>query len=352
MWPSELKRQRDRAEWLGPLEVLVGTSAEDRTDRFVGRRHELKALTNFAETLRPRSVGEMETQLLRRVGGAPSSNPGANAMKLIAPCGMGKSALIAKFALDHAVKSAIPFPFIYFDCRKLSPQSCCSIDLLCGATWQLSLQFPDHTNSLTALGEEVRDWLAKSEDASACLKNSGDNRGQRTFEAFFLSFRSYLEATSGWSDRTLIVFDALDAVQASTDTMAGVKEFLRLLCAGGFPQLRILLAGRSDPKELLDLPWLNTAKRPLTLGPLSMVDTREMVNKLGDRLLQEEWQPVWAREIAGRSNTRPDRREPLSLQRGVEFICSVSKERRDEAVRDYVRSSIGGSPGFSLLWKC
>lgn len=300
--PSELRRQRDRAEWLRPLEVLVGASPQDGTDRFVGRRLELKALANFADNLRSWSVGEMETRLLRSVRGIPSRSQATKAMRLVAPCGMGKSALIAKFALDCALKSPTPFPFIYFDCGKLSPRTCHPIDLLRDAAWQLSLQFPDYTSSLTALGNEVRDWIANSDDASGRSKVSGDHRRQQRFEKLFLSFRNHLEAASRWSDRTLVVFDAFDAFQDNPNPIAGVKEFLRLLSARGFPQLRILFAGRSDAKELLDLPWLDMAKRPLTLGPLGVADAREMMEKLGSLLLRDEWQPVWACKITGRSN--------------------------------------------------
>ncbi|UVC12310.1 hypothetical protein IHQ71_29225 (plasmid) [Rhizobium sp. TH2] len=260
-------------------------------------------------------------------------------MMLVAPSGLGKSTLVAKFAMTYVLKSAVPFPFIYFNFGTASSRPRRSLDLLVEAARQLSLQFPDYCRSFTNLKGRVSDWIAEGDDVGHRSKKSGDDSAlQGSSETFFVSFRDQLQATSRWSDRTVMVFDALETIQSSPDAMSDLKEFLRLLCANGFPQLRLLFAGRAEVAEFRDEPWLDMVKKPLTLGPLGIAEACEMVNRLGALLLRDNWRPSWANKIAGCSNDPPGRREPLALRVGVERICSASKEQRDKVVGDYAES--------------
>ena len=135
---SDARRFLERSELLEPLRVLVGTTGgwdgTPRKDRFVGRQQEIATLRKFVDELKGESLGEGVGRLLNRFYKGALYLFGVQDESVLfveAQGGLGKSTLMAKFMVDHALNQIAPFPFAYldFDRASLHPRasraSCC-----------------------------------------------------------------------------------------------------------------------------------------------------------------------------------------------------------------------------------
>src|SRR6185369_12765398 len=98
-----------------PLRLLIGAhGARDgipRHDRFRGRADELKQLRAFVDELRSHGAMEAAIRFSKRKGRALIGEEAPDLMMVVARGGLGKSTLLAKFVLDHALDQIQPFPF-------------------------------------------------------------------------------------------------------------------------------------------------------------------------------------------------------------------------------------------------
>jgi hypothetical protein len=327
---DEAKRRLQFAELLEPLRILIGASGgwdgSPRTDRFIGRQRELRALRSFVDELQSEGFLEAITRGAGRMAsGAVAAVTGpspAGVMVWAARGGLGKTALIAKFVLNHALAQSRPFPFAFLDFDRGALQPRDPRLLLVEVAGQVALQF-------TAVAElsELRRQL-RAEIADPQLSRHPDPFG---------SFRRIMRDQITHGQRAfLVVLDTMELVQYDPSALLGVTEFIDKLYDGEFPELRVVAAGRADIPELRQTKGSRAEGALRSLGPLSSGEAAEMAERLGRGWLGPQWQPIWAKRIAGRPNDPPQRREPLSIRVAVELLRAA----KDETERDSLSREI------------
>lgn len=326
---EEARRLLELAELLEPLRLLIGASGGwDGTaarDRFVGRTEELRMLRSFVDELGSQSASEAVVRFTVRVMQSVFAGPAARTLVIEASGGLGKTALIAKFVLDHALGGTRNFPFAYldFDSAALQPRE--PRLLLAEVARQVALQFPELQKTFEDLRQQVRAQLAGDTTAS-----SGDPFG---------TFRSLLsERVTHGSRAFLLVLDTMEVVQFDPRAIEGVLAFVRALhdVPGGFPELRVVAAGRADIPELRAATPTRAASDLFTLAPLALLDAVAMAERLGKDLLGAAWRPEWAVSIAGTQRSPPMRREPLTIRVAVDLLGAG----KDAAERQHLAEEI------------
>ncbi len=330
---AELKRLSDLAELIEPLRIMVGLGDPRqilKKDRFAGRSAELTKLRAFVDTLSSESILETVSRQVFRSGRSLANAAGqgqARLMMISAPGGLGKSTLVAKFALDHAVsRKSFPFAYLDFDRATLQPRN--PAQLLIETVRQIALYFPEEASELMRLREEIRAGLEGGTPAS--------------FDVVCAKFRHTVQAIlSLYGARTfLLVLDTFEIAQSDPKALEGVARFLDLLARGPFSELAIVISGRAEVKEfgsnnaLFDggkPPW-SLAK--LKLAPLKLPDAIQMVDLLGEAIIGNGWHHAWARKIVGRNSDPASRREPLSLRVAVEIVRNARPTEREAIVEE------------------
>ena len=199
---AEVRRYLERAELLEPLRILTGTTGGwdgfAVEDRFVGRREELRELRAFVDELASEGVLESVTRGIGRVVRGVESvfdGRGVGVFVIEAGGGLGKSTLMAKFVLDHALKQSRPFPFAYFDFDRATLQPLEPRQLLLEAIRQVVLQFPAAGPEADKLCQQIRDDLARTKSGTGLFDPFADfrrlvsDRVTRGRRAFLLIFR-------------------------------------------------------------------------------------------------------------------------------------------------------------------
>ena len=323
---TEAQRLLERAEFLEPLRISIGAEGPwdvpPDADRFVGRAGELTQLRAFVDEID--SEGGLEAAS-RHIAGAAEAvrhtfgDRRVQGVRLIiARGGLGKSALIAKFVLDHALKQSRRFPFAYLDFDRAAIQSRDPRSLLLEVARQVALQFPEETGAeLGALREQIRHLLAGTTTTAADADP-------------FESFKSIVRRQITKGERALlVVLDTIENAQSDQQALSGLLAFVERLSTGGFTELRLVAAGRAQIPELLAPSAVRREGVPITLGPMSVSDARKMVQKLGTSLLGDAWRSDWSVRLAGRDGEAEERREPLSLRVAVEILRDEVPEHRD-----------------------
>jgi hypothetical protein len=342
--PSFTAAQRllERAELLEPLRMQIGaTGAWDNApedDRFVGRARQLMVLRAFVDEIKSR--GAMES-IQRNMSGASRAlrrslgDQKVEGVRLIvARGGLGKSALIAKFVLDHALTKGNPFPFAYLDFDRASIQAREPRQLLMEVVRQVALQFP-HVTELVALRDSVRHSFTSTTSRRTMDSDS--------FEEFRRIVRDKI--THG-ARALLIVFDTIEIAQSDAASMKGLLAFMDRMSQGGFGELRLVAAGRAPAPQLLEETYVRHRGEVMTLEPLALDDARKMVKKLGEALLPGDWRESWTLRLAGKKSDLPERREPLSLRVAVETLRDEQPEDRDAASLKIEQLGEEGSENF------
>jgi hypothetical protein len=134
---DEVRRRLDYLRLLAPFESLAGDAV------FRGRQSELDSLRMYVGILRPQS-------LLRRIARStfdwakPIEQP---ALSIYGPGGVGKSALVARFMLEHArLSDELRTPFAYLDFERPALDIGRPLTLCVEMIRQLYLQFPIYEN--------------------------------------------------------------------------------------------------------------------------------------------------------------------------------------------------------------
>ncbi|PWC32778.1 hypothetical protein TSO352_19395 [Azospirillum sp. TSO35-2] len=327
---AEASRQLNLAELLEPLRILIGATdgwnGLPPKDRFSGREAEQRTLRSFVDVLQAQSFSEGFQRFTARVLDGVSNaftERSAGVLVLAARGGLGKTALIAKFVLDHAFAQSRPFPFAYLDFDRGAIQPRDPHRLLIEVAGQVALQHPALEPRLSDLRRRLR----------AAVVDPRAETTQNPFDEFRAVVRGFI-ADKGLP--FLLVLDTMEVVQYDPAALAGVVAFVDELTAGYFPELRVVAAGRADIPELRSATDTRSEGKLLPLPPLPVKDAWTMADRLGRDLLGVDWQETWAKRIAGDEWNPQDRREPLSIRVAVELLCTAE----DTAARDKLAREI------------
>ncbi|WP_141688472.1 pYEATS domain-containing protein [Bradyrhizobium paxllaeri] len=260
---------------------------------------------------------------------------------LIARGGIGKTTLLAKFMLDHAMNQSRQFPFVYLDFDRATLHTREPRQLLFEAARQVSLQFPEVEAELAELTAGLHEEMAAGRSSSI---------------TFFDRFRHVVQKLTRGSRAFLIVFDTMEVVQYDPASLAAVINFVTYLngftAAGAFPELRIVASGRADVPELRTEQDLRSDRNRLILQPLSWSDAGLMARNVGRDFIGDEWQAHWESLVAGNPSDPPERREPLVIRVAIELIRSCKPEDRERLVQSIAKDGENASDGFvGLLYE-
>lgn len=316
---AELRRMQELAELLEPLRILIGADPATGSDRFVGRVAEIRELRGFVDELASESASELITRGIKRAARSISnvvSSRAAGVYTLVARGGLGKSSLIAKFVLDHALNQRRQFPFAYLDFDRASLQPRDPRHLLSETARQVALQFPRLTGPIAELRAGVQ----------ADLQSSGST--QRDHFGWFRDRirRDVLREGQAF----LLILDTMELVQYDQVALDGVAGFLDSLIGPGFPELKIVAVGRAEISELMRQSSAGAEGTRHDLKALSVTEARDMANRLGTALIGSEWRDGWGARIAGSSRDPDMRREPLSIRVAVEVLRGIASDAERE----------------------
>lgn len=240
--PAELRRRAGLARLLAPLRQLVGTS-------FQGREEVLKRLRDYVGV--PASDDEDSSTLGSLARHAERvSRRLLGALFDVAPLfiwgagGVGKSTVIAKFVLSHAVtakKARFPFVYLNFDRTGLVPDE--PLTLLREAARVIAIQYPQ----VTAEAEQLSSWIS---DTLASRAASVSDAPPLEHSALVDQFVKLLKAADGGETPLLWILDTFEEVQyLGTDRVQIVWKFLELL-QSKLLRISIVVAGRSRPEGI------------------------------------------------------------------------------------------------------
>lgn len=231
--------------FLSPFEALAGD------DIFRGRQPELDQLRSYIGVLAP-------SALLRRLADRALSwtKPVAQpALSINGPGGVGKSALVARFMLEHsrlASDARIPFAYLDFDRTILNISE--PGTLICEMLSQLDMQF------------EREGYFRPLRDFFTSNMGTGERLEGISTESYNLRVRSVIADMMGVLEVRLgprpyvVVLDTFEEVQYRgenhafafwelLDEMQRARPFLRVVIAGRAPANSLLL-GQKPPQHL------------------------------------------------------------------------------------------------------
>ncbi|OAI84705.1 ATP-binding protein [Pseudomonas putida] len=341
---ADIQRQMQWLELIEPMRLMIGAPQRQphiilEKDRFAGRGKELRELRSFVDALDSQGTMESLERLVSRTGRRFSNKP--RLMMISARGGLGKSTLISKFAYDHAVMGrGMPFAYLDFDSAILQPHN--PLLLLAEVIRQVSLFFPYDEHLIDSI-EHLHKEARSASQAPPLEESEGLDLGDATVH--FLAFRAWLRAfiTERKAKAFLLILDTLELVQSDPQAIDGVQQFLRALTDGDFPELVIVASGRAEMPELWDHQERNWNISEMTLEPFNQVDARRMVQRLGEKLLSESWQPEWSTRMIGDSHGSAAR-EPLSLRIAVEAVRDADPDKRDALVDEIATMGEGCDP--------
>ena len=253
---------------------------------FVGREYELAELRSFVGVVAPQSRRESASRAARDFLSRDTRTP----LFIQGVGGIGKSALVAEFILQHA-NSEMPFPWVYldFDDPGLNVESLRSIVL--AAVDQLAAQYARGNWTLVRDAALEFGLIRQSADSDSAEPNQTIDTSDlldaahlvgpvlnRLIRTFADAVRSAVSATSleqiaGTADTLplLIVLDTFEEVQKG-----GLErgEILWRFLTGlheQVPRLRIVFAGRAMASDL------RIAGRPPRIFPLAGFDEQVAV---------------------------------------------------------------------------
>lgn len=215
-----------------PFEALAGG------DRFRGRQREIDILRSFVGVVPPDS-------LLRRLGSAlnkwvvPDERA---ALNVYGPGGVGKSALIARFMLEHTqVRDDIKIPFAYLDFDRPALDISDPLSLLVEALRQLSLQFPE--------GHPYEELLGLGKSVQRGTDSAGSEDRYLAARALFADVLGTLQTKLG-PRPFVVVLDTFEEIQYRGETRASQLWQLLGEMQKRWPFLRVVISGRAPVRSL------------------------------------------------------------------------------------------------------
>jgi hypothetical protein len=343
---SDLQRRVALAELLEPLQLLIGAeggwNGSARRDRFVGRKDEIIKLRGFVDELSSKSIGEALSRLVGIAANALGVADKPNMRVVQADGGLGKSALLAKFVLDHALDQKRRFPFAYldFDRAALDPEQ--PAQLLIEIARQVGLQFSNAQPECAALAQEIRQDRVQTSSGTAATATTA-------IRDPYANFVEILRKHATFSDRAfLLVLDTVEVVQWNPSGISKLAGMLQEFRNKGLVELRVVASGRADIPELRRAAGVSTPDDNIKLGALSPDEAADMAQRLGQAAIGSDWNLAWSKAIAGevpsaglfetvkRALTpRSDvRREPLTVRVAVDLILQADSSDRAKIVSE------------------
>jgi len=275
---NEVQRLLEQESLLKPFRDLADKS-------FHGRHKELEELRAYVDYLTSESILEYVTRGLQRFLTWNEKPP----LIIHGPGGMGKSALISKFVLEHLKpkeEGKLPITFVYLDFDRPSLIAEQPRTLLMEAARQLTVQI----RSFETMAELLRQWLAQQNDPR-----------RPELETMLAEFGRVFRSSTLALKPILFVLDTFEVVQHHQDVVASVFRFLAALQTE-IPGLRAVVVGRA-PVKLSNFPTENSE-----LQKLSNKDAVEY-------LVSCKVPPSLASKVASQVSGNP-----LSLKLAVEVI--------------------------------
>lgn len=362
---SDLERRVRLAELLEPLRVIIGEEGgwdgAPRRDRFVGRLNELKQLRGFVDELSSHTVLESVQRATNRAASALTTavtgKEKPSLMIVEARGGLGKSALMAKFLLDHALGQERPFPFAYLDFDRAALDPARPHQILLEIARQVELQFPAARPAFASL---VKDLRVELSSVSSAEKAESSATIRDPFARFVELVREH--ATAFGQRAFLLVLDTMEVVQWNVTAMERLSEIIEQFRSKGLDELRVVACGRADIPELHKGKNHSVKAIFLPLRPLPIPDARAMAEALGSGALGADWKRGWSNAIvAGKPSvgsfleaivesitTSPDniRREPLSIRVAVDIVVKAEASERQLLIHDIASAGVDANSDF------
>ena len=283
---ADVRRQIAKRELLEPLRVLVGRTEQDGADgsrdRIVGREKQIETLRAYVGIVPPEELRQYASRAIRSLWQRITFSDAANEPLIISGIGgMGKSSLIGKFILDHALFPGVDLPFAYldFDRAALAPRQ--PLQILIDIALQFSTWFPGLEAPLAKFRADLRgaiDLLANN-PSQRLLEDT--TRSQ--LNAYCFELRSIIESINEGRAPVLLVFDTFEVVQYDQQAVKGISDLIATLRAptpptgarsgGSWENLRVVVAGRAGAPEI------TTSHPPIKLGPLPLAATVELIRR-------------------------------------------------------------------------
>jgi AAA ATPase domain len=268
--PNEVLARIEAAGLRERFERLIG-------DNFRGRSAELRRLSDYVGVL------TSEKGWMGRTVERWTSFEQKPALVVTGPGGIGKSTLLAKFILDHAVLPGdrrLPYACINFDSPTVRADD--SKTILIEALGQLAIQLPDFSATIGAQRARWEEALLKLSGLVDSVRLARDNELTRVFRDEFVRLM-----TSIGIDRRplLLVFDTFEIVQErQRENISAFYRFLRDL-QYEYPALRVVISGRAGladaPDPASDAEHDEIRTEELRLTGLDRATSVEYLNHVG-----------------------------------------------------------------------
>jgi hypothetical protein len=237
------------------------------------------------------------------------------------PGGVGKSTLLAKFIIDHAVESKTrQTAFAYLDLDRPNLLGREPLTLLAEVARQLAVQYPESRRNFIATHDAILAELTRVARASDPANKGSALTQWRISDAarndFLQDFSGIVSSSVGPDNALLLVLDTFERVQfRSQDHVENLWEFLTAL-RGRVPRLRTVIAGRApmDKRRKLEVEEMH----------LTELDFESAVSYLKSREIREL---ATARRVIDQVG-----RNPLTLKLAAEVITADSEIAADPSL--------------------
>jgi hypothetical protein len=253
-------------ELMGPFEVLAGDAV------FRGRKADLDSLRSYVGVLEPQTLRARFREKL------PWGKPDPlAALSVSGPGGVGKSALIARFVLEHwRMPSEVRVPFAYLDLERPALNVAEPTTLVDEMLRQIVLQFPDHT-AFKTLHDTFSGDLATIDSGSGAERGRKPGASGKTVSGRATLAQVALEDLLGLLETRLgprpylIVLDTFELVQYRGEQQAFPLWSLLARMQAARPFLRVVVSGRAP------VTTLRLADKPPASLPLGELDRESAV---------------------------------------------------------------------------
>lgn len=321
---DQVRRMLHRQGFIRQFELLAD-------EHFVGREDALRRLREFVDVI-PDDIFSKMRRTSRNVLGSFGLESILHEAPLVITGmgGMGKSALLSKFLLEHlrAPKgSHILFAYIDFDKPAIWPDQ--PLTVLAEIAQQLALQVPRHFAEFHALSTKLIKELQITTvygddfDSSEALLNLGTHNerlGEDFISQFAIICRAALERTT--QNTLLLVCDTFEEVSQRSvlhqqNLLQFVGQLQRIL-----PRLRVVISGRGMHDEDENSPAAVTglvaelvrAVQPFELTELSEEDSCRLLASLGAP--NPRTNKAIVRRVGG---------HPLSLRLAAQLVRTIAE---------------------------
>ena len=274
----ELRRLIAQRGILDPFRLLVGRKVkagpDGSEDRVVGRGAQTERLRAYVGLREPEELKHYVTRTLDSLWSTVTFTDANQPLLVRGIGGMGKSTLIGKFVLDHALFAGVDLPFAYldFDSAALAPRQ--PLQLLIEIAVQLGLCLPLAEPDLSRFRGDLRQTI--DNQARNFTRRQRESATGSELSSYCESLRSIVEKVNGGRAPVLIVFDTYEIVQYDEEAVAGVNALINTLRTPAMREwsnLRLVIAGRGD------LADIDTPQKPVDLRQLSLKETGELLRR-------------------------------------------------------------------------